>query len=75
MAVSVQALPQCPECHASLVLLERFITGIRLRGYQCTNEECDTLYFDEQQIVRLQAVIRRRVQEGLPSGFEETPAE
>lgn len=73
MAVGVHAPPHCPDCDGLLAVMERDVTGICLRGYQCT--DCGTLYFDEKQIVRLSGVIQRRVQEGLPSGFEETPAE
>jgi hypothetical protein len=43
-----------------------------MRGYQCAH--CNMLYFDERQVIRLASTIKRRVQEGLPSGFEEAEA-
>lgn len=72
MDVCVEATPLCPECSTPLDVLERLITGVRMRGYQCAH--CNMLYFDERQVVRLASTIKRRVQEGLPSGFEEAEA-
>jgi hypothetical protein len=64
----------CPTCGESLMMLEREVTGVRMRGYQCVNDICPNamLYFDEKQVTRLAAVVARRKQEGRPSGFEET---